>query len=131
MEKQGLGGNVEITNAVGASNVCTLTFAVKDNDGKAVEEVVAFDIWLADAVTGLGLTGSVSGVTELAALSGFGEVIGVLTAKKAARVITNALGVFKISYTDTGKVAVFPCATVPNNPGRISVGAGLVTASFG
>ncbi len=128
----GIAADVKFTPAAGGSNVCNVTLQVVDAYGKAINEVFNLEVFLSDAATGLGLTGTTASGTVTAKTS-CGTVLGTLTAKKALRVQTLADGSFVLEITDSAKTAFYPCAVVPIGPnaGRITVGAVLTTALYG
>ena len=98
--------------AAGAANVCEVTLSVVDADGNAITGSFAIDIWLSDAATGLGLTGTSASGT-VTAKTGTGTVLGDLTAKKAIRAVTKADGTFVLEITDTAKTGFYVAASVP------------------
>lgn len=123
----GLPVAVTFAAAAGGANVAEVTATVKDAAGNTLAGVHNLDLWLSDAATGAGLTGtSASGNVEAKAASG--TVFGTLTAKKALRVQTKADGTFVLSITDTAKTGFYPAASIG---GRTSVGAQLVAANYG
>lgn len=125
----GATATVAITNAAGASTVSNVTFTVKDAAGATVAAVHHLDIWLSDATTGQGLTGtSASGTVQ--AKSASGTDLQVYSAKKALRVQTLATGVYVLEITDSAKTLFYPCAIVPLL-GRAVVGTRLTTGSYG
>lgn len=69
-----------------------ITVTAKDAGGTTLAQVVALDLWMSEAATGIGLTGDTySG--DLTASTGV--ILGALTAKKAWRVLTAASGIFE------------------------------------
>lgn len=115
--------------AAAASTVCEVTITVLDGAGVAVAEVHTFDLWLSDAATGAGLTGTTaSGTVTAKAASGI--VVSTLTAKKNLRVQTLATGVFVLEITDTAKTGFYVAASCPGTDKTI-VSAQLVTADYG
>lgn len=135
-----LGGRVNLSNvpvgvsvtfsiAAAGANVSEVTITVKDGAGVAVAGVHHLDVWLSDAATGAGLTGTTaSGTVTAKAASGI--VLSTYTAKKALRVQTLATGIFILEITDTAKTTFYVAATSPLT-GRASVSAQLATASYG
>lgn len=114
--------------ATGGSNVCEVTVTVNDAAGKTLAAVTNFDLWLSDAATGAGLTGTTaSGAVTVKTSSG--EVVGTLTTKKALRVQTLATGVFILSITDSAKTGFYVCGQLPGRP--LNVSAALLTANYG
>lgn len=123
----GLPASAAFAVAAGGSNVSEVTVTVKDAAGNTLAGVHHFDLWLSDAATGLGLTGtSASGTVQ--AKSGGGTVLAALTAKKALRVQSKADGTFVLEITDTAKTGFYPAASIG---GKTVVGAQLVTANYG
>lgn len=117
-----------ISNAVGASaNLSNVSFQLQDVNGNAISSVFEFDLYLSDAATGIGLTGTTAS-GGIAALAASGTILGVLTTAKALRVITNAAGLFVLVITDSAKTGFYPCAVAPS--GAVQVGAQLTTASY-
>ena len=119
--------SVTFTPAAGASNVCEVTIRVVDYDGTTVAATHMLDIWLSDAASGAGLTGtSASGAVAAKAASGVD--FQIYSAKKAWRVQTLATGIYILSITDSAKTAFYPCASIV---GQTVVGAALLTANYG
>lgn len=129
-EMRGPGGearNITGVAAAGGSNVSEVTITVTDENGDAVAKVHHLDVWLSDAATGAGLTGtSASGTVTNKSASG--RIIATHTAKKELRVETLETGVFVLEITDTAKTAFKVCATLN---GKAVVLATLATASYG
>jgi hypothetical protein len=118
---------VTFSPAAGSSNVCEVTITVKDYDGNTVAGTHMLDIWLSDAASGAGLTGtSASGAVAAKAASGVD--FQIYSAKKAWRVQTLATGVYILSITDSAKTAFYPCASIDN---ATVVGTVLATANYG
>lgn len=115
--------------ASAAANVCEVTITVVDSAGVAIAGVFELDVWLSDAATGAGLTGTAASGT-VTAKAASGAVVGTYTAKKALRVQTLATGVFILEITDTAKTAFYPCATLPTT-GATVVGTVLATGDYG
>lgn len=114
--------------AAGGANVSEVTITVTDEAGTTVARPLIFDVWLSDAATGVGLTGtSASGTVTVKSASG--AVIGTHTAKKALRVQALAAGTFILEITDTAKTAFYVCAQTPE--GIVSVSDQLETADYG
>lgn len=115
--------------AAGGANVSEVTITAVNSKGNTVTGAHIFDVWLSDAATGAGLTGTTaSGTVTVKADSG--AVVGTYTAKKALRVQTLATGVFILEITDTSKTAFYPCAQVPGT-GITKVGTVLATGDYG
>lgn len=120
--------NVTIAAAAGGANVCEVTFTVKDCDGTTIAAVVPLIVYLSDAATGVGLTGtSASGTVQ--AKSASGTDLGALTAKKALIVMTNADGTYVLEITDTAKTGFYPCGVPLGHD--VVVGTQLVTGDYG
>lgn len=119
---------VTFSIAAGTTNVCNVTMTVKDAAGVAVDTSHLINVWLSDAATGLGLTGTSASGTVTAGASGVD--FGASTAKKALTAQTTAAGVFVLAITDTAKTGFYVCAQVPGQ-GSPSVSRVLVTADYG
>jgi hypothetical protein len=115
--------------ASAAANVSEVTITAKDAAGATLAGVHNFDLWLSDAATGAGLTGTAASGT-VTAKSASGEVVGTYTAKKALRVQTLATGIFILEITDTGKTAYKVAAAAPGT-GKTVVGITLETGDYG
>jgi len=113
--------------AAGSANICDVTVTVVDSFGTAIAAVHNIDLWLSDASTGAGLTGTTASGTVTAA-SGGGAVYATHTAKKALRVQTKADGTFVLEITDTAKTGFYVAVAVA---GRAVVSSQLVTGSYG
>ena len=121
--------NLSMAAAAGASNITEVTITAKDAAGGTLAGVHNFDLWLSDAASGEGLTGTTaSGTVTVKAASG--AVVGTLTAKKALRVQTLATGLFILEITDTAKTAFKVCAQVPGT-GKTVVGITLAAGNYG
>lgn len=104
---KGLPFGYTVTPAAGAANVCEVTIQAKDANGDNLTHVAPLLVWLSDAATGAGLTGTTaSGAVQAKAGS---TDLGVLTAKKALLVQTSAAGVYVLSITDTAKTLFKVC----------------------
>lgn len=124
-----LSANITFAAAAGGANVCEVTCTVKDAAGATIAAPFTLNIWLSDAATGAGLTGtSASGTVTAKAASG--AVLGTLTAKKALVVQTLATGIFILEITDTAKTAFYVAAQVPGT-GATKVSAVLATGDYG
>lgn len=121
--------DITFAYAAGAANISEVTVTVKDAAGATIAGVFNFDIWLSDASSGAGLTGtSASGTVTAKASSG--AIIGTDTAKKALRVQTLATGIFILQITDTSKTAFYPAAALPGT-GATVVGAQMASGDYG
>lgn len=117
------------TPEAGASNVSEVTIQAKDAAGVNMARAVIMLVYLSDADTGIGLTGTTaSGAVTAKAASG--TDFGATTAKKAFLAQTKADGTFILSITDTAKTGFFVCA-VPLRGGAPSVSAALVAGNYG
>lgn len=117
------------TPAAGAANVCDVVIQAVDSAGNAMAGVFSFDVFLSDAATGVGLTGTSASGT-VTAKSASGAVVGTYTAKKALRVQSLATGAFTLEVTDSAKTAFYPAVVHPTT-GRAVVGDALATADYG
>lgn len=125
----GLPYTVSISAAAAGSNVCEVTFTVKDADGNTIAAVHQLDVYLSDASTGAGLTATTASGT-VTAKSASGTVVDTQTSKKALRVQTLATGVFILEITDTSKTTFYPVVINPTS-GKAIVGAQLTAANYG
>lgn len=124
-----LPASLSFTPAAGSTNVCEVTIQVLDLDGEALAGVFQFDVWLSDATSGAGLTGTTASGTVTNKTSS-GIVQDTYTAKKALRVQTLATGVFILQITDSAKTAFKVCGQVPGT-GRTVVSDALITGNYG
>lgn len=120
---------VTFSIAAGGANVSEVTITVKDGSGTAVAGVHHFDVWLSDAASGAGLTGTTASGT-VTAKAASGVVVSTYTAKKALRIQTLATGIFVLEITDTAKTGFYVAVAHPLT-GRAAVSEQLVTASYG
>lgn len=125
----GRAADVTFAAAAGGANVSEVTITVVDSDGVAIAAPFALDVWLSDAATGIGLTGTTASGT-VTAKAASGAVLSTYTAKKDLRVQTLATGVFILEITDTAKTGFFVAARNPAT-GATEVSAQLVTANYG
>ena len=128
----GIARNITFTPKAGGANVCEVKLQVVDAYGDAVAEAFNFIVWLSDAATGIGLTGTdASGTVK--AKSACGTDFKVLTAKKAILVQTLADGSYTLEITASTKTAFYVAATIPGGPnaGRTTVSTVLATANYG
>lgn len=97
----------------GAANVCEVEIALVTGDGATrTAQPHLFDVWLSDAASGAGTTGTTASGT-VTAKAASGEVIDTYTAKKSLRVQALATGIFTLEITDTAKTAFYVCAQNP------------------
>ena len=115
--------------AAGGANVSEVTITVKDASGATLAGGRNLEVWLSDAATGLGITGtSASGTVTAKAASG--SVLTALTAKKHLAVQTLATGVFILEITDTAKTGFYVAVKHPLTGAPI-VSAQLVAGNYG
>lgn len=110
----------------GSANICLVTIQVVDADGAAIAGVAQLDVWLSDASTGIGLTATTASGAVGAGASG--TDLGVLTTKKATRVLTDATGKYILSITDSAKTHFYVAACVGGRVANVS--AQLAGASY-
>lgn len=125
----GTGTSVSFAPAAGGANVCEVTLTVFDGAGVAVAAVHNLEVWLSDAATGAGLTGTTASGT-VTAKAASGVVLVTHTAKKLLYVQTLADGTFILEITDSAKTGFYVAATVPLS-GKAAVSAQLVTGNYG
>ena len=117
-----------LTPAAGATNVCDVVIQAVDENNEAMAGVFSLLVWVSDAATGVGLTGtSASGTVQ--AKSASGADFSALTAKKALMVQTLANGTYTLEITDTAKTAFYACVSGPGH--GTSVTQILATADYG
>jgi len=124
---KGIPYKVAISNAAGGTQYYSLvTFQVNDVLGNAIAQVMDLDIYLSDAATGIGLTGTSAsgGVTVPTS----GAVLGILTAAKAFRVQTDATGKAIMQIIDSAKTGFYPVAALSDM--GVTVGAQLTSGSY-
>lgn len=122
-----IAAGVTFTPATGGTNISDVTIQVVDGAGNPIAAVYQLDVWLSDAATGAGLTGTTASGT-VTNKSASGVVISTYTAKKALRVQTLATGVFVLEITDTAKTGFYVAAALLN---KAVVSAQLVTGNYG
>jgi len=115
--------------AAGGSNVAEVTITPRDAAGAALAGVRTLEMWLSDAATGAGITGTTASGT-VTAKSGEGTVLTALTAKKHLSAQTKAAGTFVLEITDSAKTGFYVCVKNPAT-GLVSVSAQLVTGNYG
>lgn len=121
--------NVSFAIAAGGANVSEIAVSLLDGLGNLVAQALALEIWLSDAASGAGLTGtSASGTVQ--AKSASGADFGDLTAKKAKVVQSLATGIYTLEITDTAKTGFYVCVRNPFT-GLTEVSRQLVTADYG
>lgn len=119
--------SITFAAAAGAANVTEVTITVRDAAGVAIDKAFMLDVWLSDAATGAGLTGTeASGTVTAKAASG--AIIATHVSKKALKVQTLATGVFVLEITDTAKTDFYVGASLGPILGVSDV---LETADYG
>lgn len=117
-----------LSPAAGASNVCLVTITVKDAAGVAMAASQSIEVWLSDAATGIGLTGTTA--SGAVAAGAAGTDMFTYTSKKHLKVQTSATGVYILSITDSAKTGFYVCAKLPGR-GNTQVSAQLVSDNYG
>lgn len=111
---------VTVGLSAGANNELVVTVTVKDSAGATVAAPHALELWLSDAATGIGLTGtSVSG----SLVASTGVLHTTLTAKKHFTIMTAATGIFAGTITDTSETATLYVAV------KRPIGAGVIVSA--
>lgn len=118
-----LPASFSFTYATGGSNVCEVTIQAKDAAGVAMTRACIVLIYLSDASTGVGVTGTTAS-GAVTAKSASGTDMGAITAKKVLLAQTKTDGTFILSITDTSKTAFYVCV-VPLRGGTPSVSLSL------
>lgn len=122
-------GNLLFTITSAAANVSEIKIQAVNKDGVAIAGVFNLRVWLSDASSGVGLTGtSASGTVTAKAASG--TVNAALTAKKAMDVCTLADGSFTLEITDNAKTLFYVAASNPST-GLAVVSRKLVAGDYG
>lgn len=121
--------SVTLAIAAGGTNVSEVTLTVQDAAGATLTGIRNLEIWLSDAATGAGITGTTASGTVTAKTSE-GTVLTALTAKKHLIGQTKAAGTFVLEITDTAKSGFYVCAAHPLT-GAIFASTQLQTASYG
>ncbi len=121
--------SVSFVAAAGGSNECDVTITVLNSAGVAIAEPFLLDVWLSDAATGLGHTGTgASGTVQ--AKSSCGLDVSIHVAKKAILVQTLATGIYTLEITDDQKTTFYVCAECPGT-GKTNVSTILATGDYG
>lgn len=119
---------VKFTATPSTANICLVTCQLIDNEGFAVAVAAEIEIWLSDAATGLGITGTTA--SGAVAAGATGTDLAVLVTKKMIRAQTDVNGSYTLSITDTAKTAFYVAIKLTkHNKARVS--AVLATANFG
>lgn len=124
-----MAASITFAAASAAANVCEVTCTVKDAAGVAIAGVFELDMWLSDAATGAGITGTTASGT-VTAKAASGVVMDTYTAKKSLRVQTLATGIFILEITDTAKTAFYVAAEIPGT-NATGISAVLATDDYG
>ena len=120
---------VAMAIAAGGANVAEVTLTVKDAAGATLTGIRNLEVWLSDAATGAGLTGTTASGT-VTAKDASGTVLTAITAKQHMSVQTLATGVFVLAITDTAKSGFYVAVKHPLTGAPI-VSAQLITANYG
>lgn len=120
---------VTFAAAAGGANVSEVTITVKDAAGATLAGIRNLEIWLSDAATGAGLTGTTASGT-VTAKAASGTVLTALTEKKHLVGQTLASGTFILEITDTAKTGFYVAVANPLTGAPI-VSAQLVTGNYG
>lgn len=120
---------VSITPAASTANVCLVTIQAKNNEGENYAAILNMTVWLSDAATGAGLTGTTASGAVAAGASGVD--LSALVSKKALSVQTNTSGVYILSITDTSKTAFYVCAKLEAGRKVAPQTKLLATANYG
>ena len=131
-------GSVEVSEAPaaftftpddGSANVSEVKIQAVDAHGTAVAKALLAVVWLSDAATGAGLTGTTASGT-VQAKSGEGTDVNTLSAKKAILVQTKVDGSYTLEITDDAKTDFYVCAQSVGGFAH-SVSAQLETGDYG
>jgi len=114
--------------AKGAANIAEVLITAVNSAGTTIARVLPLTVWLSDADTGVGLTGTTASGT-VKAKSASGTDVGALTAKKALAVHTLAAGTYTLEITDTSKTAFYVGVMLPC--GLIVVSRVMTSADYG
>lgn len=123
-----LATNTSFTFTAGAANVAEVAIALQDGHGDAVALAQPILVWLSDAATGAGLTGTTASGT-VQAKSASGTDFAALTAKKALLVQPLATGIYTLEITDTAKTGFYVAVQLPD--GRVDVSRVMTSADYG
>lgn len=128
-ELDGIVASFTIAYAAGGANVAEATITLKDAAGATIASPRPFMLWLCDAATGVGLTGTAASGT-VQAKSASGADIATFTAKKCLLVQPLATGIYILEITDSAKTGFYVCASTLD--GRaFTVGAQMVAGNYG
>jgi hypothetical protein len=124
-----MAASIAFEASAGGANVCEVICDIYDAAGSLIAAPFTFEIWLSDASTGIGLTGTTASGT-VTVKSASGAVLGTLAAKKALTVQTLGTGKFTLEITDDAKTQFYVGAKVPGT-GATSVSTQLQTVDYG
>ena len=110
-----------------SSNITLVTIQVEDKNGNAIAGVYSLAIWLSDAATGIGVTGTTASGNVVAGASGT-DIVD-LTSKKVKKVLTDATGKYILSITDTAKTGFYVTVVNPST-GLLVVSRQLVAGDY-
>lgn len=117
-----------LTPAAGGANICLVTIQLKDAAGTNLATSRNIDVWLSDAATGIGLTGTTASGAVAAGASG--TDMFTYTSKKHLKVQTTAAGLYILSITDTAKSGFYVSAQL-QGAGNNQVSSQLITGNYG
>lgn len=120
---------VSFTFTAGAANVANVKISCLDADGNVIAVPRNLTIYLSDASTGLGITGTAASGT-VQAKSASGTDLAVLVAKKALIAQTLADGTYTLEITATGKTAYYVVVIDPLT-GKPIVSRVMATGDYG
>lgn len=107
-----LATSATFTFTAGAANVAEVLITPVNSAGTTIARVNQLTVFLSDAATGVGLTGTAaSGTVQAKAASG--TDVGILTAKKALLVHTLASGLYTLEITASAKTAYYVGVILP------------------
>ena len=110
-----------------SSNITLITIQAADKNGNPISGVRFLDIFLSDAATGIGVTGTTASGAVAAGAAGTDIVDS--TAKKVKRILTDATGKYILSITDTAKTGFYVATVIPAT-GILNVSRQLITADY-
>ncbi len=121
--------DITFVAAASTANVCDVTITINDASGSLVAGVQNLKLWLSDAATGAGQSGTTASGT-VTNKTASGTVLDTLTAKQSLIVQTLSTGVFILEITDTAKTGFYICVENPFT-GKTHVSDQLVTGDYG
>lgn len=116
------------TFTAGAANIANVLITAVNSAGTTIARIHPLTVWLSDAVTGVGLTGTAASGT-VQAKSASGTDVGVLTAKKALAVHTLANGTYTLEITASAKTGYYVGVALPC--GLVVVSRVMATGDYG